>query len=684
MNYRAEIDGLRAIAVLSIIFYHAEFIFFGRNWFEGGYIGVDIFFVISGYLITRIILSELFTKDSFSILNFYERRVRRILPVLFTVILVSFPFAWQRLLPGDFVEYSQSILSTMFFGSNIFFYFSTIQYGAGNALLKPFLHTWSLGIEEQFYIVFPILLLFFYKFLRNHILTIFVAMILVSLQLSGTLSFTNPIFNFYLLISRFWELLVGSVLAYYELKYKKIQNSIASQILPIFGLFLIMRSILVSFDSQTPHPSFVTLTPLVGVALIIVFSSTKDLVGKVLASKPFVAIGLVSYSAYLWHFPIFAFSRLVNSLPSNYDKLGWIALTFILSIISYFLIERPFRDKRAISLKMVIASLLLGSILIIALQGLALRTGGFKERIPSALIGGLFFPKPLFFQQAEKKCIQGEKNCVFDNSNPFSWVHFIGDSHAESLSSWGKKRFLEKFNLSNLIISSCWPILETQRFDVNGVLDDEKCTVDRQSSRIRSIFETNKSIVVIAGRLPLMLHENHFNNKEGGVEVGDEAGAPYSYRPIKHSIVFDRYDEITLERAIQETILKILNRGHSVILVYPIPEVGWSVPHRLMEATKKPLGMSSDEWLLKHPISTSYEVYLERTKTSFDLLDDISHKNLYRIYPHELVCDRQVKGRCVVHDNEHPFYIDYHHPSVWYAEMINDLIMEKIDLIVNK
>ena len=225
--------------------------------------------------------------------------------------------------------------------------------------------------------------------------------------------------------------------------------------------------------------------------------------------------------------------------------------------------------------------------------------------------------------------------------------------------------------------------METQRFDVNGVLDDEKCTADRQNSRVRSIFETDKSIVVIGGRMPLMLHVNYFDNKEGGIEVGDEAGAPYSYKPIESSIVFDQYD-VTLERAITGTILMILNRGHSVILVYPIPEVGWSVPHRLLEGRKKPVGMTSDEWLLKNPISTSYELYLERTKSSFDLLDGISHKNLYRIYPHELVCDRQVKGRCVVHDNKHPFYVDYHHPSVWYAEMINDLIMEKIDLIVNK
>ena len=153
---RPEIDGLRAIAVLVIILYHAKIVIFGRDWFEGGYIGVDIFFVISGYLITRIILEELFKTGSFSFLNFYERRVRRILPMLFTVMLVTFPFAWKYLLPANFLEYSKSILSAVLFSSNFFFYFVTTEYGAESALLKPFLHTWSLGVEEQFYIVFPI------------------------------------------------------------------------------------------------------------------------------------------------------------------------------------------------------------------------------------------------------------------------------------------------------------------------------------------------------------------------------------------------------------------------------------------------------------------------------------------------------------------------------------------------
>ena len=202
LTYRAEIDGLRAIAVISVILYHVQMVLFGRDWFEGGFIGVDIFFVISGYLITRIILFELRTKGSFSFLNFYERRARRILPMLFVVMVVSIPFAWQKLLPSAFVEYAESILASLFFGSNFFFYFSAAEYGADSALLKPLLHTWSLGVEEQFYLVFPILTVVAFKFFRNHFITILVGLSLLSLQFAELMEVRNSDLNFYLPFSR--------------------------------------------------------------------------------------------------------------------------------------------------------------------------------------------------------------------------------------------------------------------------------------------------------------------------------------------------------------------------------------------------------------------------------------------------------------------------------------------------
>ena len=170
LTYRPEIDGLRAIAVGAVILYHAQITIFGHQPFKGGFIGVDIFFVISGYLITSIILKELLTYGSFSFKHFYERRIRRILPALLFVMLVSLPFAWTYLMPLRFEDFSKSILYSLGFSSNFYFFYSGQQYGAESGLLKPFLHTWSLSVEEQYYILFPIVLLITFKYFRKYIL----------------------------------------------------------------------------------------------------------------------------------------------------------------------------------------------------------------------------------------------------------------------------------------------------------------------------------------------------------------------------------------------------------------------------------------------------------------------------------------------------------------------------------
>ena len=169
INYRPEIDGLRAIAVIAVILYHAQINFFENIFFSGGFIGVDIFFVISGYLITSLIIKELFQTNKFSFTYFYERRFRRLIPVLFFVMLASLPLGWSLLLPTSFVEFAKSIISSIAFGSNFFFYFSEIQYAAEDSFLKPFLHTWSLSVEEQFYIIFPILFMLLFKYFRKNI-----------------------------------------------------------------------------------------------------------------------------------------------------------------------------------------------------------------------------------------------------------------------------------------------------------------------------------------------------------------------------------------------------------------------------------------------------------------------------------------------------------------------------------
>jgi peptidoglycan/LPS O-acetylase OafA/YrhL len=201
-----------------LFFYHAQIIILGQKPFKGGFIGVDIFFVISGYLITSLILKELITTGSFSFKNFYERRVRRILPALLVVIFASLPLAWMYLLPNSFVDFSKSILFSLGFSSNFYFHFSGQQYGVESGLLKPFLHTWSLSVEEQFYILFPIILLTIFRIFNKYLIYILILGFIISLGLADWSSKNSLSVSFYFIHTRMWELLAGSILAYFEIK----------------------------------------------------------------------------------------------------------------------------------------------------------------------------------------------------------------------------------------------------------------------------------------------------------------------------------------------------------------------------------------------------------------------------------------------------------------------------------
>jgi peptidoglycan/LPS O-acetylase OafA/YrhL len=442
LTYRAEIDGLRAVAIVSVILYHAKLVIFDREWFEGGFIGVDIFFVISGYLITRIILIEIYLNGSFSFLSFYERRARRILPMLFVVIIASIPYAHQHLSHSDFAEYAESMLACLFFVSNFFFYFSTTEYGADSALLKPFLHTWSLGVEEQFYLLFPIIAIGLYKFWRKQFLAILVGLSLLSLLFADLMEVWNKDLNFYLPFSRFWELAIGSIIAYRELNCKPSNEGLASRFLPILGLFLLIYSILF-FDSKTPHPTYHTLIPIIGVALIIRFSSKHDSVGQVLGSTPFVGLGLISYSAYLWHFIIFAFSRQASLSHSNQDMLLWIAITFVLSIISYKFIESPIRDKNKVSTKLFVNMISAFFILISAVGVLII--SGVVESSQTKLVNR--FLDRGHFAREHKNFEVGYDYKFIKNNKPN--ILIVGNSHAEDLLkamsfSW----IAEKYNIN--------------------------------------------------------------------------------------------------------------------------------------------------------------------------------------------------------------------------------------------
>lgn len=298
LHYRPEIDGLRAVAVLPVILFHAGFASFG-----GGFVGVDVFFVISGYLITSLILKDL-AEDRFSFLDFYERRARRILPALFLVLVCTIPFAWQWMMPAELRTFSNTLVSVVLFFSNIRLWQQTGYFDTA-ADLKPLLHTWSLAVEEQYYIVFPVALLLLWRFGRSRLVWSIALVAAVSFAFSEYGSRAYPAANFFLLPTRAWELMAGALCAFPVLRPAVLRdNALAAA-----GLAAIAVSVFV-YDEATPFPSAYALLPVLGTCLVILFSREGTLVRALLASPALVGIGLISYSAYLWHQPLFAFARI--------------------------------------------------------------------------------------------------------------------------------------------------------------------------------------------------------------------------------------------------------------------------------------------------------------------------------------------------------------------------------------
>jgi peptidoglycan/LPS O-acetylase OafA/YrhL len=428
MQYRPEIDGLRALAVLPVILFHAGF-----QTFSGGFIGVDVFFVISGYLITSIILTEK-QAGTFSLKSFYERRARRILPALFVVMFACLPFAWLVLLPGQAEDFFRSLVAVSIFSSNILFwresgYFETAAEG------KPLLHTWSLGVEEQYYLFFPIFLLSAWRLGKPWIVAILVFMAVVSFGIAHWGSFYHPEAAFFLLPSRGWELLIGVFIAFYLFRGKdngvkgEKPAKLVSESVSLLGLLLIVYAI-IAFDKNTPFPGASALIPTIGAALIILFATPETFIGKLLGVKLLVGIGLISYSAYLWHQPLFAFARHISK-PSPSLLLSLVALAFTCAYISWKYVEQPFRNKYLIKRPFLFSLLGASTVISIGIGLMGYSTGGFLDRYSPddrELAGLNFREAGLYVHSRFMNRLSGE----FDDSRRRK-VLIIGDSYAEDL-----------------------------------------------------------------------------------------------------------------------------------------------------------------------------------------------------------------------------------------------------------
>jgi peptidoglycan/LPS O-acetylase OafA/YrhL len=484
MKYRKEIDGLRALAVLPVILFHAGF-----TTFSGGFVGVDIFFVISGYLITTIIVDEM-EKGKFSLFNFYDRRARRILPALFFVMLCTLPFAWFWMLPRDLKSFSESLVAVPLFASNILFYLTSGYFDAAS-VLKPLLHTWSLAVEEQYYVLFPLFLMLAWKLGKKWIISLLLLIAIVSLLAAQWGSPTHPSFTFYLLPTRGFEILIGALISFYKSSLISVSQSV-SQSVSLTGLALVLYAIF-AFDSNTPSPSLYSLVPTIGAGLILVFTNSKNLVGKLLGSKLFVGIGLISYSAYLWHQPLLAYSKIYTFDQNPLSlTISLLLATFVLSMLSYKYIETPFRRSSKFSKKTIIFLPVFFMLFFIIIGLYGYKERGITQRLSSQIIS-LSKAQDDWDHPGQLKKLNIDNLYVYDEKKPIN-ILFFGDSHAEQFapvasyisSKTGK-------NVGFLTGGGCPPI--------PNLLEDRRKHCFDLFNRLEHLINVEKNIetIVIAG-----------------------------------------------------------------------------------------------------------------------------------------------------------------------------------------
>ena len=553
MKYRAEIDGLRALAVVPVILFHAGF-----ELFSGGFVGVDVFFVISGYLITTILIEDIENKR-FSIVNFYERRARRILPALFFVMLVCIPFAWMWMLPSQMKDFSASIFSVSVFLSNLYF-ISQVDYFAPSAELNPLLHTWSLSVEEQFYLFFPPLMLFFIKRSQRHALFGITFIFLVSFLFSEWAWRENPARNFFFTISRIWELLAGSIAAFIVQKQGVQKNNL----LATLGLAAIIFSIFF-FDETTPFPSVYALVPVTGVVLLVLYAGKDTLAAKLLSTKGFVGMGLISYSAYLWHQPLFAFAKIRLFEPTESLFIILCITSIVLAYVTWRYVETPFRAHQSLLNSQVsiftTSAIFLASFALVGIVGHI--SNGYEASNKSRLVLSTLEERISVNHGISSTCEGGftlSNDCATSNTPE---VLLWGDSFAMHLYQ-GINASADAIKLRQITTSSCSPIIGISRINFSANMGYEwadRC-IDFNSNAF-SWLESNKSVQFVILSSPFgWIDSEHFITEDGKIHNPDI--------------------EFVLSK-FKQPVEMINNLGVGVVVVSPTPRSGRNIGNCLVQ-----------------------------------------------------------------------------------------------------
>lgn len=672
MKYRPEIDGLRALAVLPVMVFHA-----GLPVLTGGYVGVDVFFVISGYLITTILIDDI-AGGRFSIARFYERRVRRILPALFVVIVACVPFAWMWMLPEEFKSFGQSVVATVLFSNNVLLWL-TSGYFAQAAETKPLLHTWSLGVEEQFYILFPLLLAVLVRPGRIALAIAVLGAASMALMLWSVQTGTpGSEARFYLLPTRAWELLAGSAAA---LWLRRPDRPVPARALRsgLAGLGIALVAVaMVAFDRGTDFPSLWTVLPVAGTVLLILFAGPDEPVGRLMGHRLPVAIGLVSYSAYLWHQPVFVFYKLrMMEEIAPLAALGLIALSLGLAALTWRFVEQPFRTGPVPLLPrrgMLFATA--------TAAGLALCAGGLAAHLLRGMPERLA-PEARAVAKIAKARSPHQTSCEFGPwedvpAHPIAActgfmpsgtpdVVIIGDSHAGAMAQ-DIQQSLQAVGLESYAVTylGCPAIPGLYRVDLGP-----RHGCDAYATAMQDwIAASGARAVVIAARWTIGWAGDRFDNGEGGVADGDPNPIDLLAHASDRAGAGDPARRARFLDAVERGLAGMADRL-PVVVVDPVPETGWRIPERVARLIQTGHAPEAAD------VTTSYAVYRARNGVVLDRLGALDHPRLVRAEIGPLFCDPDA-GRCEATEEGQPLYFDNNHLSAAGAARIAPTIRDAV------
>jgi peptidoglycan/LPS O-acetylase OafA/YrhL len=643
LPYRLDIDGLRAVAVLPVVLYHA-----GVTGFSGGFVGVDVFFVISGFLITTIVQKDI-SDERFSLMSFYARRAQRILPALAAVMIVCISLGWFLLVPSEFERLGRATRAAALFASNFHFARSS-GYFAPAADYELLLHTWSLAVEEQFYLVFPLLLVTIAAMRWSRYLLAIVAVVsAASLAASVALLESVPDYVFYLSMFRAWELGVGAMLA--MAAHPAPRNRVLREAIGLAALAAILVPVFL-YDTRTPFPAMAALPPVLGAAALIWIGrgDQESAVTSLLATPPMVAIGLVSYSLYLWHWPVLTFLRIFEGIVilTSTQIAGALAVSFVIAWLSYRFIEQPFRAGATQSAVGNRTALLICSAVFAVLGWIGYAVKDARG-VPSRLSPGtLHIANATADHNPDSRdCLRRpptEDLCPIGTAappkRPIDFV-LIGDSHAEMLRA-GLHAAAHDAGQYGYFIGKvgCVPMPYIRR-DV-GSLD---CR-DYQAALWSWLEERRDIKVVIVAMRWTILVEGH---EIGGVHRESDDwrwSGPVAGRPGSSS------NEAVIEAAVAAMVDRLVADGRRVVLVGPVPEPGYQVP--TVTARRHMLGLMPRAYV-------SEAEFAARTGRTERLLQRIAAKspNVQYLPLSDLFCQR---GFCRSRNPDGiPLYFDDDH-----------------------